>query len=141
MGFLDLFSCCRGGKQSTGAAPITRDTDGSYPLIAALRERDIDAVLAILKNKKVDVLSQDGDSWTALHYASGYGETEVVQRLLRLGAKVNARDANGLTPLHVACEQNQTETCRLLIGRGADVDTQTNTLHTPLHIAAQHAYT
>lgn len=38
---------------------------------------------------------------TALHLAIQYGNTSVIEQLVKYGADVNARDASGMTPLYM----------------------------------------
>lgn len=51
----------------------------------------------------------------------GYADCpEIVSRLLRAGAEVNAIDRNGLTPLHFAAKYGNSRCVRLLLAAGAD---------------------
>ena len=52
----------------------------------------------------VNVNARDtGRRSTPLHFACGYGRTDVVEYLLSLGSSINARDEGGLHVLHNAC--------------------------------------
>ncbi|KAK2755585.1 hypothetical protein FQN54_006525 [Arachnomyces sp. PD_36] len=65
---------------------------------------------------------------TALHVASSFGSTSIVQLLLEKGADINTRDKFNQTPLHWAVKVDgpgytwtgNVETVRLLLDRGAD---------------------
>lgn len=50
---------------------------------------------------QLDVNVKDADNQTALHYATMYGHTVMIERLVRHGADVNARGDEGLTALHI----------------------------------------
>jgi ankyrin repeat protein len=63
---------------------------------------------------------------TALHYAAGTGDIELVQELIRLGADVNARDRDGMTPLHYAMLMRQIDTANVLFRLGADINAKNN---------------
>ncbi|PNG99679.1 26S proteasome non-ATPase regulatory subunit 10, partial [Tetrabaena socialis] len=58
---------------------------------------------------------------TALHRASMFGHTVVVEALLRAGADTAAADDMGNTALHFASEGSQTEVVEALLRAGADV--------------------
>ena len=67
-----------------------------------------DKVAAALKgNPDIDVnwVNEDDNNTTALHWASQYGQVEIVKVLLaHPGINVNVRDIDGRTPLQIACE-------------------------------------
>jgi ankyrin repeat protein len=45
--------------------------------------------------------------WTALHYAAFYGFVDLIDRLIALGAGIDAQDDDGKTPLQIARESGQ----------------------------------
>ena len=71
-----------------------------------------------------------------LIHAVGTGHIEVVSRLLKSGADVNARDERGRTALVLACRQGHTDIVRELVKHGSDVDVKDNSGWTPLMWAA-----
>ncbi|XP_035658155.1 death-associated protein kinase 1-like [Branchiostoma floridae] len=73
---------------------------------------------------------------TALHEASGNGNTEIVKLLLQHDADVEARDSYGRTALHVACITGNTEIVKLLLQHDADVEARDNYGWTALHVAS-----
>ena len=88
---------------------------------------------------------------TALHFACGYGEADVVARLLDGGASVNAVDKNGKTPLHIASSKGFLRIVILLLDAPAFVpavrinrgwpnpNIKDDTGMTPLHHASKNA--
>jgi len=62
-------------------------------------------------------------------------------RLIRWGARVDARDTNGRTPLHIAAEQMDRLVCDLLIQAKADVNATDSQGNTPAHAAMDGART
>ena len=80
-------------------------------------------------------------SWTLLHTASVFGETEVCKLLIDLGADCNAKTNEGDTPLHsllkfVSVVEKRSETvkeiCKLFADLGVNTDVQNNEGDTPL---------
>ncbi|XKL67140.1 hypothetical protein PGB90_010560 [Kerria lacca] len=69
--------------------------------------------------RKIDVVNVNicnCDGFTALHFASKYGRLEIMEFLLDVGAKINARSYKELlTPLHVACMSNQPAAVKILL--------------------------
>eukprot|EP00928_Gymnodinium_smaydae_P053721 TRINITY_DN37647_c0_g1_i1.p1 TRINITY_DN37647_c0_g1~~TRINITY_DN37647_c0_g1_i1.p1 ORF type:complete len:362 (-),score=66.00 TRINITY_DN37647_c0_g1_i1:173-1258(-) len=58
----------------------------------------------------------------ALHIAAQNGHTEIVERLLQMGASPNAQNGRGQTPLHMAVEYEFYFVSKLLLDAGADTD-------------------
>lgn len=68
---------------------------------------------------------------TALHYASEFGHTEVVQVLLKEGrAKWDCTDAVGKTPLHRAVAQGHAECASALVQAALEADRRTRSQET-----------
>ncbi|GLD48324.1 myotrophin [Lates japonicus] len=57
-----------------------------------------------------------------LHYAADFGQTDVVEYLISMGADVNAPDKHGFTPLISACYEGHTSCVKVLLEKGADKD-------------------
>src|SRR5688572_2540868 len=73
--------------------------------------------------------------WTALYFACGDGQFDVVRLLLGKGADPNARGEDGETPLHIAAQCGHPGMCRELVERGADLEAESNDGLTPLATA------
>ncbi len=71
---------------------------------------------------------------TPLHMAAFYNLTELVKKLIELGADVNAKNDLGNTPLHSGSLGQ--ETIRILLANGARVNEQNGEGKTLLHMAA-----
>ncbi|CAG8493773.1 21989_t:CDS:2 [Racocetra persica] len=93
-----------------------------------------------------DVNAADEAYWTPLHIA---GNLAVTEKLLQLGATVNAQNEMGLTPFlhkkyfirHYAASKNRIEIGTLLLERGADLNIRDQNNQTPLHRCAVCGYT
>ena len=59
-------------------------------------------LLQILLDHGAVIDARTDDGWTALHSATYWSQTEVVSRLIRRGASVNAQTNSQQTPLHLA---------------------------------------
>jgi ankyrin repeat protein len=88
-------------------------------LIHAVKNRDADAVRALLK-QRVDVNTPQGDGATALHWAAHRDDVAIADLLIRAGARANVADDLGMTPLHVACTNRSGPMVERLLSAGAD---------------------
>jgi ankyrin repeat protein len=90
-------------------------------LFLAVRGRNADAVQLLLDaGADPEAFVHELDPPTALHLASLNDDTDVMQRLLDAGAKVDPRDIDGATPLFRAVEQVNLDAAQLLLRRGAN---------------------
>lgn len=79
----------------------------------------------------------DANGWTALMYASRYGNVDMVNRLLTAGAKVNIINKNGETVLMIASQSGNNDIVKLLISKGAPVNAVDMKGRTALIFASQ----
>mmetsp|Transcript_22834 Transcript_22834/g.90529 ORF Transcript_22834/g.90529 Transcript_22834/m.90529 type:complete len:207 (-) Transcript_22834:1077-1697(-) len=76
-----------------GASDEEDDDEDSAPaLVAAARSGDVKAVEAALSQTQNARETTDAQGRSALHWAADCGHAEIVRRLLRAGAAVDARD-------------------------------------------------
>lgn len=100
----------------------------------SIEEGDIKKVRAILKIfDNVDISNEAGT--TALHLSALWGQQEIVQMLLSMGADVSAKRRLQFTPLHFAAYEGNKTIIDALVRAGADLDAETITGSTALHIA------
>ena len=76
---------------------------------------------SVLSSSKLDINSKTKQGDTALHYASEYGNLEMVKLLIAAGADVKT-DKFGWTPLHAAAENDRIQVCLLLLKHGANIN-------------------
>ena len=89
------------------------------PLVDAAARGDLTAVRRLI-GEKVDVNAARVDGMTALHAAAHADRLEIVDALLRAGAKAAAADRYGITPLYLACVNGNADMVRRLLDAGAD---------------------
>jgi len=87
----------------------------------------------------VDELDSTGGA--PLHYASRYGNTDVVTALLDADASINPTNKKAQTPLYHAVVGQYSDIVKILLGRGADPNMQTAAGYFALHFAAREGLT
>jgi len=75
--------------------------------------------------ENIDVIRKE-DGFSSLHLAARYGNAEMVETLLKCGAKIDRRNNNGHTPLHLAATFKEGPAIRMLLKYGADPNEQDN---------------
>jgi uncharacterized protein len=109
------------------------------PLVNAIRSGDRAAALDLLANKSADVNGAEADGSTPLLWAAHSNDAELVVRLLKAGAKPNARNQLGSTPLEEAAFNANTEAIQALLAAGADPNAAGADGQTPLMLVARTA--
>ena len=71
------------------------------PLVDAVKSGDKAAALALIE-RRADVNAPEADGTTALHWAVHQNDLDLVDRLLRAGAKATAKNDYGATPMSAA---------------------------------------
>eukprot|EP00092_Neocalanus_flemingeri_P038766 GFUD01042208.1.p1 GENE.GFUD01042208.1~~GFUD01042208.1.p1 ORF type:complete len:135 (+),score=48.03 GFUD01042208.1:211-615(+) len=64
-------------------------------------------------------INQQIDGRLPLHYASDYGQLEVLKFLCSKGAQINAADKHGISPLLAAIWEGHTSCVQFLLEKGA----------------------
>jgi len=90
----------------------------------AVKNGDMDQVRELVDNKGLEV-NTNIDGRLPLHYASDYGQLEVIKFLCGKGAKVNEEDKHGITPLLAAVWEGHTACVKFLLENGAARDGKT----------------
>jgi ankyrin repeat protein len=80
------------------------------------------------------------DSSVALRTAARYGQEDMVDLLIRRGARANGHKQRQNTALHLAAERGDSNIARLLIKSGAKVDSWGKASKTPLHNASEYGH-
>ena len=108
--------------------------DGDLTRVKALLQGDPTLVNCHLPRSMSDVYDHWGQA--PLHVAARRDDEELVRRLLKHGADIDAPSGEG-TPLHVAVLRGHRRIIELLLSRGANVQLASSPEYgTPLHVAA-----
>ncbi|RSM20305.1 hypothetical protein CDV31_000800 [Fusarium ambrosium] len=115
-------------------ADVNIKGNGELPILAAGVNAEI---VDLLVRAGADVHATGRNGFTALHKAVG-NKSEVVEKLLSMGARVNARTTyGGFTPLHVTAQYNLADAARLLCSFGGDIEAKDDCGRSPLNLAIQ----
>jgi ankyrin repeat protein len=87
-------------------------------LVWAIKNGDMEQVKEFIDQQSLDV-NAPIEGRLPLHYASDYGQNEVVAYLLIKGSKVDAVDKHGITPILAAIWEGHTACVKLLLENGA----------------------
>src|SRR5262245_50660876 len=116
--------------------PVRAGAADSMPLVDAAARGDLTSVRKLL-GEKADVNGARVDGLTALHAAVHADRLDIVDTLLRAGAKAGAPDRYGITPLYLACVNGDAEMIRRLLDAGADTNAADPGGETPLMTAVR----
>src|SRR4030095_753141 len=112
---------------------ILATSQSTHPLFIAVKNNDIKKVKALLDDPKLDINMVDDDSDNVLMSAALYAQPEIMELLLKKGAKVDSRNRAGQTAL--MWSTNEKDKLQLLLKYGADINATSNAGNTPLLIA------
>ncbi|XP_048004165.1 ankyrin-3-like isoform X2 [Leguminivora glycinivorella] len=123
-----------------GANPDSRDRAGLTPLMKAARQRKgMEAVLLLISHgADVNAMADARNDYrTVLHYAVLSGNTDVVNLLVKQGARVNYQCPALSKPsaLDLAILKGDVPMVQLLLAAGARVNSSSSVIGSPLHVA------
>jgi ankyrin repeat protein len=94
---------------------------------------DVDGVSALMWASGSE--AEDEKHKKGLMEKATKGQVEVVEALLRYGAKIDLRDKDGITALMYASYHGHSGAVEVLLNWGADADIRNNVKKTALHLA------
>ena len=101
------------------------------PFYWAVRNGQVDLINKFME-AEVDI--DASETWPALYTGAYYGQSGVVQLLLKKNLNVEKCGPNEWTPLHAAFDNSQVS--KILLAAGAQVDPENRERFTPLNLAA-----
>ncbi|XP_065282386.1 transient receptor potential cation channel subfamily A member 1 homolog [Dermacentor albipictus] len=123
-----------------GADIESRNNDDRNVLHMAVLSKNEDVLQVLLNVKGSEQLinRKDCDGDTPLHHAARNAFLDIVQVLLKHGARASAKNSSEETTLHAACHYNFPNVVREIVKQDARLVNETD-MHwnTPLHVAAQ----
>ena len=123
-------SCSRGRNGASAAAGSLLDAAGCG--------ESGDATRALALDREARRRQRAGaDGTTALHWAVHHDDLELVERLIRAGANVNAKNDFGATPMSEAAVVGNAELLEALLEAGADVESPNADGQTALMVVAR----
>jgi uncharacterized protein len=109
---------------------------GGASLVDAVKSGDRASALALINNK-VDVNASESDGTTALHWAVQREDADLVDRLIKAGAKVNTKNDYGSSPVSEAALNGNLAILEKLLTAGGDVESPNADGQTALMILAR----
>jgi ankyrin repeat protein len=105
----------------TAGLPVHGPDTSAGSLVNAVRAEHRHVALAFLA-QHADANDHMVDGTTALHWAAHNGDADLVERLLKAGARVAATNDYGATPMSEAAERADARVLKLLLKAGANVE-------------------
>lgn len=112
--------------------------NGEQPLALAAWKGNDKAVDWLLEHGAK--LNRKDKSWGALHYATFNGYSDLANRLIKMGADINARTPNGATPLILAAREGKVDIAKSLLEAGADPKLRTDWNDNALIMAVRYSH-
>ncbi|PWA16468.1 hypothetical protein CCH79_00004733, partial [Gambusia affinis] len=125
---------------ASGCDPTLVDNSGDTPLHIACRHGNLYCFSVITQNCRLEHLHTamaacNYNGQNCLHLASVHGFLSLVEKMVDLGADVNAKEQhNGRSSLHLAVDQQNLALVKLLLRKGADPNLLSSGGHTPFHL-------
>ncbi|XP_043466930.1 ankyrin-3-like [Leptopilina heterotoma] len=107
-------------------------TDDYTPIFLAVHKGDLNSVSTLLNENN---LEKSVHGKRMLHVAAARGHLQIVDLLIKNGAKLNVEDFKKRTPFYVALQQNKVEVAEFLLENGARIDIPRKGGRTTLRVA------
>ena len=113
-------------EQSISSVDEQNTKNGSTALITCAKTKNISLALDLLEkfHAKVDVVDNEGKS--ALHYAAGYGNVDVISLLLKYHANINITDKYECTAFMAAAQNGKIKCMQILNENTHETDFDVN---------------
>lgn len=129
-------------KSSLGK-PLNTDPKALEEMINAVDRNDPDAILELVRSKKIDINGYTDYGMTPLFGAAATGNDKALQQLIDLGADIDKPGLMGenSTALWAAARSGNLTSVKALVEAGANINTHGVQNPTPLWSAIQHNHT
>ncbi|XP_043466971.1 putative ankyrin repeat protein RF_0381 [Leptopilina heterotoma] len=107
-------------------------TDDYTPIFLAVHKGDLNRVSTLLNKNNLEECIHDK---RMLHVAAARGHLQIVDLLIKNGAKLNVEDVKGRTTFYIALQQNKVKVAEFLLKNGARIDIPRDDGRTTLHVA------
>ncbi|XP_043466924.1 ankyrin-1-like [Leptopilina heterotoma] len=107
-------------------------TEDYTPIFLAVHNGDLNSVSTLLNEYN---LAENIHEKRMLHVAAARGHLQIVDLLIKNGAKLNVEDVKGRTPFYIALLQNNVEVAEFLLENGARINIPRKGGRTTLHVA------
>ncbi|PCI73465.1 hypothetical protein COB28_04445 [Candidatus Dependentiae bacterium] len=112
-----------------------------FSLVRAVKQKDCEEVLSLLKYRSDVYETNDFSEKTALHFAVISQKKSIVTLLLQYSKEgINKQDIAGQTALFIATSLKNEKIVAILLANGADPNIPNVNGITPLHVAAMRGY-
>ncbi len=123
-----------------GLVGVIVTTVSRNSLVLAVENNDLDEVKArIAMGEKVNVRDKGYDGNSPLHIAVENGNAEIIEVLLRAGAKTNIKNFAKQTPIMLLDQDSTPEIANMLLRHGAKIKFLDANKNTALHGAVEYA--
>ena len=109
--------------------------EGDTPLLIAARNDKLQAVKYLVQ-QGADPSLQDHDGWNVLHFASKFGNPEIIELMLSHVPSIDSITKEGVTPLMIAAGNDKLQAVKYLLKQDADPSLQDNKGCNVLHYAS-----
>jgi uncharacterized protein len=133
-GYLDIVNLLLKHKAEVGVKNVANYTALMYA--AESNYRNVVSVLLDQGDQSLSIHDRNHYGETVLMTMARHGETDLVQRLVSLGAEVNATNNIGDTALYLAVDSGHVYTVKALIDLGGQTNTENLGGWTPLMMAS-----
>ncbi|KAL5509390.1 hypothetical protein EMCRGX_G004757 [Ephydatia muelleri] len=139
-----LYVACKHGHKeivdillAKGANVNLKLNNGATPFLIACQEGHYDIVQKLLRNPTLKLNDTALAGFTALHFASMNGHTNIAKLLISAGLDINQQNPDGATPLYVASETGYAQVVKVLVENHANLNLKLKlTGESALHVAA-----
>jgi len=113
------------GVAGLAGAPRLEAAARAVPVIEAVKRGDATAIRTLIR-QKADVNATEPDGTTALHWAADMGHVELVDLLLKAGAKLKVANRFGSTPFGLAAGKGFAPVLERMLQAGEDASAVVN---------------